>query len=110
MCPAWLRNAAVLGDRGALCRPYVITGCLEAAHRAGASNGTLPTCVTVTTGVIHDAQGKKWYSGLLGRAVVRLLHRLEAVRSFHRAQFVVDFKLVCIGTQDFSICPTAGEL
>lgn len=25
--------------------PYVTAGCLEAAHRAGASNGTLPTCV-----------------------------------------------------------------
>lgn len=54
MCPVWLRNAAVLGDRGALCGPYVTTGCLEAAHRAGASNGTLPTCVMVTSGVIHD--------------------------------------------------------
>lgn len=39
---------------GALCGPYVTTGCLEAADRAGASDGTLPTCVTVTSGVIHD--------------------------------------------------------
>lgn len=39
---------------GALCRPYVTTGCLEAAHRAGASNGTLSTCVTVTPGVMHE--------------------------------------------------------
>lgn len=49
LCPVWLRNAAVRGDRGALCGPYVTTGCLEAAHRAGASDGTLPTCVTVTS-------------------------------------------------------------
>lgn len=39
---------------GALCRPYVTTGCLEAAHRACASNGTLSTCVTVTPGVMHE--------------------------------------------------------
>lgn len=50
LCPVWLRNAAVPTDRGALCGPYVTTGCLEAAHRAGASDGTLPTCVTVTRG------------------------------------------------------------
>lgn len=43
MCPVWLRNAAVLGDRGALCGPYVTTGCLEAAHIADPSNGTLTT-------------------------------------------------------------------
>lgn len=54
LCHVWLRNAAVLGDRGALCGPYVTTGCLEAAHRGGVSNGTQPTYMTVTSGGKHD--------------------------------------------------------
>lgn len=54
LCHVWLRNAAVLGDRGALWGPYVTPGCLEAAHRGGVSNGTQPTYMTVTSGGIHD--------------------------------------------------------
>lgn len=46
LCPVCLRNAAVPGDRGALCGPYVTTGCLEAAHNAEASDGTPPTRTT----------------------------------------------------------------
>lgn len=61
--PVWLRNAAVQGDRGALCAPYVTPGCLEAATRACKSDSTLPTCVTVTSGEIHD-HGKSYLEPL----------------------------------------------
>lgn len=45
LCPVGVRNAAVLGDRGPLCGPYVTPGCLGAAHSVEASNGTLPAGV-----------------------------------------------------------------
>lgn len=54
LCPVWLRNAGVLGDRRALCGPYFTAGCLEAAHRAAATHSTAASCVTVTPGVEHE--------------------------------------------------------
>lgn len=45
LCAVGVRNAAVPGDRGPLCGPYVTTGCLQAAHSAEASIGTLPARV-----------------------------------------------------------------
>lgn len=84
MCPVWLRNAAVPGDRGALCGPYVTTGCLGAAHRAGASDSTPATCVTVTSGAIHDqknlsARGRDPPRSSRVDPPADLVRRLEAV-------------------------------
>lgn len=106
-----MRNAAVLGDRGALCGPYVTTGCLEAAHRAGASDGTLPTWVMVTSGVMHDQTISAPRTEILLRETVgRLFQWVEAVMRFYLSQLTVDLNVVCIGIKDFGVCSTAGKL
>lgn len=50
---------------------YVTAGCLEAAHRAGASNGTLPTCVMVISGVIHDQKTSALSTETLGTPALK---------------------------------------
>lgn len=102
LCPVWLRNAAVPTDRGALCGPYVTTGCLEAAHRAGASDGTLPTCVTVTRGStphrVTSLSAAEVYPRRFGAG--------PAARSGEKVsaqfRFTVDLRPARIGPKDFS--------
>lgn len=80
LCPAWLWNAAVLTDRRPLCGP----SCHRrvSSRRAtgpGASDGTPPTCVTVTRVSAAAAAATRCTLTLTFAREQRLRFRFEAV-------------------------------